>query len=61
MKKNYILMITPQIKSTCLTESKNMLLTKSIDRIKDLGEVFTPTELVLEILEQLPIEIWEDR
>lgn len=54
-------MITPQIKSTCLTESKNMLLTKSIDRIKDLGEVFTPTELVLEILEQLPIEIWEDR
>jgi len=54
-------MITPQIKSHCLTESRNILLTKTVNRIKELGEVFTPTELVLEILEQLPHETWEDR
>lgn len=47
------------IKDQCLLESKNYFLTKSTTRIKELGEVFTPTELVLEILDQLPESVWE--
>lgn len=53
-------MINPKIKQNCLIESKEYFLTKSPERIKELGEVFTPTELVLEILDQLPEEVWED-
>lgn len=53
-------MISDSIKEKCIAESKNYFLTRSADRVKSLGEVFTPTELVLEILEQLPAEVWED-
>jgi type I restriction-modification system DNA methylase subunit len=35
-------------------------LTKSEERVKDLGEVFTPGWLVSEMLDQLPEEIWTD-
>lgn len=52
-------MITEKIKEQCLEESKNYFLVKHPDRVKQLGEVFTPTELVLEILEQLPLEVWQ--
>ena len=35
-------------------------LTRSKERISTLGEVFTPTELVLEMLDELPVEMWID-
>lgn len=35
-------------------------LTKSKERIKDLGEVFTPPELVDDMLSKLPQEVWTD-
>ena len=47
-------------KEKCLLESKDYFLVKHPDRVKLLGEVFTPTELVLEILDQLPDQVWED-
>lgn len=53
-------MITDAIKEQCILESKDYFLVKHPDRVKDLGEVFTPTPLVLEILEQLPQTVWED-
>lgn len=53
-------MITDQVKQQCILESKNYLLVRSPDRVKQFGEVFTPTQLVLEILEQLPAEVWEE-
>jgi SAM-dependent methyltransferase len=35
-------------------------LTKSKARVKALGEVFTPPELVNEMLDRLPHELWTD-
>ena len=35
-------------------------LTKSKARVKQLGEVFTPPELVNEMLDRLPHELWTD-
>ena len=52
-------MITDAIKEQCTLESKDYFLVKHPDRVKDLGEVFTPTPLVLEILEQLPPTVWD--
>ena len=52
-------MITDTIKEQCVLESADYFLVKHPDRVKLLGEVFTPTELVLEILEQLPETVWE--
>ena len=52
-------MIIDAIKEQCILESKDYFLVKHSDRVKDLGEVFTPTPLVLEILEQLPESVWE--
>jgi SAM-dependent methyltransferase len=37
-----------------------MTLTKSKKRVKELGEVFTPPELVDEMLDRLPAEVWQD-
>ena len=37
-----------------------MTLTKSKKRVKELGEVFTPPELVEEMLDRLPPEVWQD-
>lgn len=37
-----------------------MSLTRSIKRKKELGEVFTPPELVKKMLDELPPEIWSD-
>ena len=36
-----------------------MKLTKSKERVKELGEVFTPPELVNEMLNKLPSDCWE--
>ena len=52
-------MITDAIKEQCVLESADYFLVKHPDRVKDLGEVFTPTPLVLEILEQLPNTVWD--
>ena len=52
-------MITNAIKEQCILESKDYFLVKHPDRVKELGEVFTPTPLVLEILEQLPSTVWD--
>ena len=52
-------MIIDAIKEQCILESKDYFLVKHSDLVKDLGEVFTPTPLVLEILEQLPESVWE--
>jgi len=53
-------MITTIIKQLCLQESEDYFLTKHPERVKELGEVFTPTSLVLEMLEKLPEETWEE-
>jgi hypothetical protein len=34
---------------------------RSKERVKKLGEVFTPTKLVTEMLKKLPSEVWEDQ
>lgn len=47
-------------KHLCTVESNSYLLSRSQERIKEYGEVFTPTKLVLEILDELPIEVWKD-
>ena len=52
-------MIADAFKEQCILESKDYFLVKHPDRVKDLGEVFTPTPLVLEILEQLPATVWD--
>ncbi len=52
--------ISDKAKEQCILESKDYFLVRHTDRVKQLGEVFTPTELVLEILDQLPDEVWED-
>jgi SAM-dependent methyltransferase len=51
--------LSKKIKQLCIEESKSFFLVKHPDRVKLLGEVFTPTELVLEMLEQLPDDMWE--
>ena len=52
--------ITDHIREVCIIESKDFFLVKHPERVKQLGEVFTPTELVLEMIEQLPDEMFED-
>jgi hypothetical protein len=53
-------MISNSIKQLCTTESQDYFLTKHSERVKELGEVFTPTPLVLEMLEKLPDTVWEE-
>ena len=53
-------MIPDNAKQKYLDESRTRLLTKSEDRIKSWGEVFTPPELVIEILKQLPDQLWDE-
>lgn len=47
------------IKKMAEEESKNRNLVRSKERQNTLGEVFTPTNLVLDILKKLPKEVWE--
>lgn len=49
-----------QYKDKILQESISHHRVHSADRIKLLGEVFTPTELVIEMLEKLPDETWDE-
>lgn len=52
--------LSKKITDACRGESKDFFLVKHPERVKELGEVFTPTELVLEMIEQLPDEMFED-
>ena len=52
-------MISKTTAERCFIEARIYQLTRSAQRIKKLGEVFTPTELVLEILDQLPDAVWQ--
>lgn len=52
--------LSNHIREVCIIESKDFFLVKHPERVKQLGEVFTPTELVLEMIEQLPDEMFED-
>lgn len=52
--------ISQKIKDLCIAESSEWLRASDPERQKMLGEVFTPTPLVLEMIEQLPPTMWED-
>lgn len=52
--------INSKIKQLCLEESRDRTLSRGQERSDQNGEVFTPTKLVLEMLEQLPDEMWEE-
>lgn len=53
-------MLNQQLSRLCLEEGKGLHVVKSIERQKGQGEVFTPTELVLEMVAELPQEYWEE-
>jgi type I restriction-modification system DNA methylase subunit len=55
-------MTKPSLPQLILSESKHYTasLIKSHQRKKDQGEVFTPTPLVLDILNKLPKNVWEE-
>ena len=48
------------VKDRALEESQNKKLIQSEKRQKELGEVFTPTPLVLQILNKLPKNVWQE-
>jgi len=52
--------LTESIVSLVVSESSEYLLIRSKERSASHGEVFTPSELVIEILEKLPDDTWED-
>ena len=52
--------LSKHTKEICIIESKDFFLVKPPERVKELGEIFTPTELVLEMIGQLPDEMFED-
>jgi type I restriction-modification system DNA methylase subunit len=52
--------ITADTKKLIINEHGHKLLVKSKERSNKFGEVFTPPELVIEMLEQLPTETWDD-
>ena len=64
--------ITKEVKDSILSEHGKKSLTKDkkkrltatgehiTDGVKESGEVFTPPELVIEILEQLPSTVWDE-
>ena len=54
------MMLDQKIKDLCIEESAERFRSADPIRQKMLGEVFTPTELVLEMIEQLPDEMFED-
>ena len=47
-------------KEWCIKESAEYFLIKHPDRIRLLGEVFTPTPLVLRVLRRLPDFVWKE-
>ena len=49
-----------EIYNKSATINTSYSLTKTQNRVDSLGEVFTPTDLVLDSLEALPDEVWLD-
>lgn len=45
----------------CTQIEKAKEVVRSKERVKETGEVFTPIELVDEILSKIPIEVWQDK
>ena len=54
------MIINQKIRKLCLKESKGYVLMRSKARCDEHGEVFTPTELVLNMMEELPRDMWTD-
>jgi hypothetical protein len=52
--------ITPTVEKLILSESSSYNLTRSKQREKELGEIFTPTTEVIEILKRWPMSAWEE-
>lgn len=52
--------LSKEIKDLCYAESVEWFRATDPERSKLLGEVFTPTALVLEMLEQLPDDMFEN-
>jgi hypothetical protein len=52
--------ITDEIEQLILDESASYNLTRTKQREKELGEIFTPTSEVIEILKRWPMDAWED-
>ena len=49
---------TEELKTKIEEESKNYVLFRSKERSQKHGEVFTPSKLVIEMLEHLPDDTW---
>jgi len=49
-----------KIKQLILDESQSKALIKSKERQTELGEVFTPSDLVFDMLTELPKETWQE-
>ena len=56
-EKQYIENYSPRKKSKTVKKTSE---TKNKQRVKNHGEVFTPLELVREMIDMVPTEIWED-
>ena len=52
--------ITPDIEQIILEESESYKLTRTKEREKELGEIFTPTSEVIEILKRWPLDGWDE-
>lgn len=51
--------MTAKVDEIDLSGEQDVILSKE-EKKKQFGEVFTPPELVNEILDQLPLEVWQD-
>ena len=52
--------INDNLEKIILDESKKYQLSRSREREKELGEIFTPTSEVIEILKHWPMDAWEE-
>jgi hypothetical protein len=52
--------ITPDVEAIILAESESYKLTRTKEREKELGEIFTPTSEVIEILKRWPMDAWNE-
>jgi hypothetical protein len=52
--------ITPEVEQIILAESASYNLSRSKQREQELGEIFTPTTEVIEILKRWPLSAWEE-
>ena len=55
-----LMQLKAHLSKQIIEESTSRQLVRSDERQTSLGEVFTPSELVIEMLEKLPDDNWED-